>query len=668
MTVTVHARQSASEHPTESPKSRDPSPHAPHLPKQRTGSADFGKSHPHPKDTSTTYPTLQRPVIDNQTPSDKQHYGRKSDERYPMSSSNNKNWREVSPTSSRSPRSPKSSEGPYRNTRHSNYHHSLSHNDESSKPLDGGSARESTGEEEYKDELVSEDDGREDCDAGRYDDNDGGDEDKLNEDENDNDEEDDGEEEDEEDEEEGTEATDHTPKSDDESSGLVFSMYGARRQTKVRSMFVDKLLKMVEDPSIQHLISWAKEGDMFYVYNCVKLSQYILPKFFKHNNWQSFVRQLNMYGFHKIYRYDREESSMNRKNPETQRWQFYHPHFQREYPHLRKNIKRKSTRTMSAVPTASRVVFEHGKGYFLQREDRSRSNSGEENGTDQPGDKTSPLTDEDNSSMTAPGAPTPRHYSHYATLGSVTNAKSVKAEGMRKERKITETPAITREEGPVYPHHNPAYVKGVHELPQQPYDASGCRPPSFSDRTQGQYPTRYPIDTKSHDRSSAMSINDAFAPAAGSMPPGPPDQHQGTRPRAGTESYLRRQFGQRSDQRHGNMQSQMSLLDSPVAHPDFPMSPSSRDMAPQTSPRSMHTVKLLESRLAFVEDSFASMKQFTQRLESIQASQDRTITWMRERLEQLTDGAQFQGKQGEFPSNATIRWPYVYQKKGGLRA
>ncbi|KAF9957980.1 hypothetical protein BGZ72_001087 [Mortierella alpina] len=91
-----------------------------------------------------------------------------------------------------------------------------------------------------------------------------------------------------------------TAKSEEGSDSLVIAMYGTRRPTvKVRSMFVDKLFKMVEDPSIQHLISWAKEGDMFYVYNCIKLSDTILPKFFKHNNWQSFVRQLNMYGFHK---------------------------------------------------------------------------------------------------------------------------------------------------------------------------------------------------------------------------------------------------------------------------------------------------------------------------------------------------------------------------------
>ncbi|KAF9096854.1 hypothetical protein BGX23_010302 [Mortierella sp. AD031] len=198
-----------------------------------------------------------------------------------------------------------------------------------------------------------------------------------------NNQEEDGEEEDdeegsEENDEDGRDSKEGDPsaKNEDGTCSLTFSMYHNQKPVKVRSMFVDKLFKMVEDPSIQHLISWAKEGDMFYVYNCIELSDTILPRFFKHNNWQSFVRQLNMYGFHKIYRYDRE-STLNRKRPESQRWQFYHPQFQRDFPHLRANIKRKSARSMNTAPATSRVVFEHGKGYFLQRNDRSRSNSGD---------------------------------------------------------------------------------------------------------------------------------------------------------------------------------------------------------------------------------------------------------------------------------------------------
>ncbi|KAF9578835.1 hypothetical protein BGW38_005172 [Lunasporangiospora selenospora] len=106
--------------------------------------------------------------------------------------------------------------------------------------------------------------------------------------------------------EEGADSTSTTTtKNEDGSESLVVSMYGSPSLVKVRSMFIDKLYKMVEDSAIQHLIAWAKDGDMFYVFNCIELSASVLPKFFKHNNWQSFVRQLNMYGFHKIYRYDR---------------------------------------------------------------------------------------------------------------------------------------------------------------------------------------------------------------------------------------------------------------------------------------------------------------------------------------------------------------------------
>ncbi|KAI8150351.1 HSF-type DNA-binding-domain-containing protein [Fennellomyces sp. T-0311] len=50
---------------------------------------------------------------------------------------------------------------------------------------------------------------------------------------------------------------------------------------------------MLEDSSIRHLISWSESGDLFSVTNPTAFSRTVLPQYFKHNNWQSFVRQLN---------------------------------------------------------------------------------------------------------------------------------------------------------------------------------------------------------------------------------------------------------------------------------------------------------------------------------------------------------------------------------------
>ena len=62
---------------------------------------------------------------------------------------------------------------------------------------------------------------------------------------------------------------------------------------------MSKLYSMLEDPSISDLISWGSSGTVFSVANPAEFSRLVLPNWFKHSNWQSFVRQLNMYGFHK---------------------------------------------------------------------------------------------------------------------------------------------------------------------------------------------------------------------------------------------------------------------------------------------------------------------------------------------------------------------------------
>ncbi|KAG2228313.1 hypothetical protein INT45_011105 [Circinella minor] len=64
--------------------------------------------------------------------------------------------------------------------------------------------------------------------------------------------------------------------------------------------FVKKLLLILDDKNNRNLISWSSNGDFFRVYDCDEFSRVILPRYFRHSNWTSFVRQLNMYDFHKL--------------------------------------------------------------------------------------------------------------------------------------------------------------------------------------------------------------------------------------------------------------------------------------------------------------------------------------------------------------------------------
>ncbi|CEI97114.1 Putative Winged helix DNA-binding domain-containing protein (Fragment) [Rhizopus microsporus] len=102
--------------------------------------------------------------------------------------------------------------------------------------------------------------------------------------------------------------------------------------------FVHKLYNMVIDTHYQHLISWAYSGSSFIVCNIMEFSRDVLPKHFKHNNFSSFVRQLNMYGFHKVNKSPRGHRTL----AENQIWEFSHPKFLRNRPDLLDDIKRKA--------------------------------------------------------------------------------------------------------------------------------------------------------------------------------------------------------------------------------------------------------------------------------------------------------------------------------------
>ncbi|KAI4891171.1 hypothetical protein NFI96_032404 [Prochilodus magdalenae] len=101
--------------------------------------------------------------------------------------------------------------------------------------------------------------------------------------------------------------------------------------------FLTKLWTLVEDSDTNEFICWSQEGNSFLVLDEQRFAKEILPKFFKHNNMASFVRQLNMYGFRKVMHVDTGVVKQERDGPV----EFQHPYFKHGQDDLLEHIKRK---------------------------------------------------------------------------------------------------------------------------------------------------------------------------------------------------------------------------------------------------------------------------------------------------------------------------------------
>ncbi|GAV55733.1 hypothetical protein ZYGR_0AY01250 [Zygosaccharomyces rouxii] len=105
---------------------------------------------------------------------------------------------------------------------------------------------------------------------------------------------------------------------------------------KKRHLFVNKVWSMLNDESNGNLIRWAEDGKSFVVVNREEFVHQVLPKYFKHSNFASFVRQLNMYGWHKV----QDVKSGSIQNSSDDKWQFENEFFIRGREDLLQHIVR----------------------------------------------------------------------------------------------------------------------------------------------------------------------------------------------------------------------------------------------------------------------------------------------------------------------------------------
>ncbi|KAG7661591.1 SFL1 [[Candida] subhashii] len=118
---------------------------------------------------------------------------------------------------------------------------------------------------------------------------------------------------------------------------------------KTQIVFIHKLYDMLHDDTISHLIWWSPTLDSFYVMPGEEFSK-ALAQYFKHTNIASFIRQLNMYGFHKVNEtfQNQDEQANNQQQPN--KWEFRHStsQFRKGDVESLKSIKRRSSKNINS--------------------------------------------------------------------------------------------------------------------------------------------------------------------------------------------------------------------------------------------------------------------------------------------------------------------------------
>lgn len=105
-------------------------------------------------------------------------------------------------------------------------------------------------------------------------------------------------------------------------------------------IFLRKTYEMINTCD-RNIAGWSDDGESFVVKDLETFASEVIPTFFKHNNFSSFVRQLNFYGFRKI-KSDQIRIRDPELDEESKWWRFRHPKFLKGRPDLLCEIKKAS--------------------------------------------------------------------------------------------------------------------------------------------------------------------------------------------------------------------------------------------------------------------------------------------------------------------------------------
>mmetsp|Transcript_18344 Transcript_18344/g.39651 ORF Transcript_18344/g.39651 Transcript_18344/m.39651 type:complete len:471 (-) Transcript_18344:472-1884(-) len=123
-------------------------------------------------------------------------------------------------------------------------------------------------------------------------------------------------------------------------------------------IFLQKAYHMI-DTCDRKVCCWSDDGLTFVVKNTNLFETVIIPQFFKHNKFSSFVRQLNFYGFRKV-KFSNSLRIDHKMEAETSKyWRFRHEKFRKGRKDLLTEIKRtpSATSSSSTPPAAASTSF-----------------------------------------------------------------------------------------------------------------------------------------------------------------------------------------------------------------------------------------------------------------------------------------------------------------------